>query len=291
MTAVEVPDSLDELLTPGWLTAALSSRFPGVEVTSVTPGPIVERVSTNARFHIECTPPVPPGLPSALCVKGYFSEAGRSVGTAGEPEAYFYRDVAAATGVRTLHSVWADVDPSGHGVAITEDVVAAGGQFLDALSPYSVEQVASSLAEFAQLHVYAWEHPERLGTDWLAPRVGLPLEVRGPREINQNFDGPNGVGMPPEIRDTQGLIDAMRTLAAREPGPGWTLVHGDAHVGNIFLDAEGRPGLLDWQCVQHGHWSIDVGYHIASALEPTERARARNATSSRTTSTSYAATV
>jgi hypothetical protein len=274
MTVLEVPDSLAELLTPEWLTAALSSRFPGVEVTSVTPGPVVERVSTNARFRIECAAPAPPGLPSALCVKGYFSEAGRASGAAGQPEACFYRDVAAATGVRTLHSVWADMDSSGHGVAITEDVVAGGGEFLDALSSFSVEQVASSLAEFARLHAYAWERPERLGTDWLTPRVALPLAVRGPREINQNFDGPNGVGMPPEIRDTPRLIDAMRTLAARQPGPGWTLVHGDAHVGNLFLDAQGRPGLLDWQCVQHGHWSIDIGYHIASALEPAERASA-----------------
>jgi hypothetical protein len=275
MTVVEVPDSLAELLTPHWLTVALSSRFPGVEVTSVAPGPVVERVSTNARFRIECAAPMPPGLPSALCVKAYFSEAGRASGTAGEPEACFYRDVAGATGVHTLLSVWADVDPkSGHGVVITGDVVAAGGQFLDALSPFSVEQVASSLAEFARLHAYAWEQPARVGTGWLTPRVGLPLAVRGPREINQNFDGPNGVGMPPEIRDTPRLIDAMRTLAAREPGPGWTLAHGDAHVGNLFLDAQGRPGLLDWQCVQHGHWSIDVGYHIASALEPAERASA-----------------
>ena len=72
MTVIEVPSSLAELLTPEWLTAASSSRFPGVEITAVTPGPVVERVSTNARFLIECADPVPPGLPSALCVKGYF---------------------------------------------------------------------------------------------------------------------------------------------------------------------------------------------------------------------------
>ena len=85
MTVVEVPDSLAELLTPEWLTAALSLRFPGVEVTSVTPGPVVERVSTNARFRIECAAPVPPGLPSALCVKGYFSEAGRAMAPPASP--------------------------------------------------------------------------------------------------------------------------------------------------------------------------------------------------------------
>jgi hypothetical protein len=270
---VEVPDTIDELLTPTWLNAALSLRFPRVNITKVTRGPVVERVSTNARFRIECEPEVPSGLSPTLCAKGYFSEVGRVSAQAGVPEACFYRDLADDTGVRTLKSVWADVDPeTHHGVAITEDVVAAGGRFLDALSPYSVEQVASTLGQLACLHGYAWQHPKLLSADWLVPRVGLALEVRGPTEINRNFDGPNGVGVPAEVRDTQRLIDAMRALAAREPGPGWTLIHGDAHVGNLFLDAEGRPGLLDWQLVQYGHWSIDVGYHIASALEPSERA-------------------
>jgi hypothetical protein len=272
---VAIPDSIDELLTPAWLTAALSPRFPGVQVEAVTRGPVVERLSTNARFGIECAPPAPPELPLALCVKGYFSEQGRSIGSVGEPEAFFYRDVADDTGVHTLRSVWADVEPATHhGVAITADVVAAGGRFLDALSPYSVEQVASTLEQFARLHVYAWEHPELLSADWLVPRVGRTMEVRGPTEINRNFDGPNGVGVPPEVRDAPRLMAAMRALAARELGPGWTLIHGDAHVGNLFLDSAGRPGLLDWQLVQHGHWSIDVGYHIASALEPSERAGA-----------------
>ncbi len=49
--SIAVPETLAELLTPEWLNGALSTRFPGVNVTDVTPGPIVERVSTNARFR------------------------------------------------------------------------------------------------------------------------------------------------------------------------------------------------------------------------------------------------
>jgi hypothetical protein len=272
-TTVEVPDSLGELLTPTWLDAALSPRFPGVHVTSVTPGPVVERLSTNARFRIDCAP-APPGMPLTLCAKGYFSEQGRAIADVGMPEALFYRDLAPDTGVHTLRAVWADVHPqTHHGVVITEDVIEAGGVFLDALSPYSVDQVASTLEQLARLHAFAWERPERLDATWLAPRIARTLAVRGVREINQNFEGPNGAGVPPEIRDAARLIDAYGVLALREPGPGWTVIHGDAHVGNVFLDGQGRPGLLDWQLVQHGHWSIDVGYHIASALEPAERAR------------------
>jgi hypothetical protein len=275
MTAAtaQVPDSLDELLTPAWLTAALAARFPGVRVTSVTPGPVVERVSTNVRFRIECDPVLPPGLSPALCVKGYFSEAGRSSGPAGEPEASFYRDLAHDVGVRTLRSVWADVHPeTRHGVVITEDVIEAGGEFRDALTPCSVEQTAELLGELARLHAFAWED-ERVGaTPWLVPRVGHTLRARGVKEIRQNFEGPLGVGVPADVRDPERLVDALRVLAARSPGAGWTVIHGDTHVGNTFLDGSGHPALLDWQLVQFGHWSLDVAYHVASALEPAQRA-------------------
>ena len=270
-----VPDSLDELLTPEWLTAALSSRFPGVHVTAVTPGPVVERLSTNARFRIECEPEIPRGLSPNLCAKGYFSEQGRSIAHVGEPEAGFYRDFAEPVGIRTLRAVWADVHPdTRHGVVITEDVVAAGGVFLDATNPCSVEQTASLVGELARLHAYAWEQPDVVSASWLVPRVAQTLGIRGIAEIRHNFEDAPGAGVPTSIRDPQQLVDGYRMLAARRPGPGWTLMHGDAHVGNTFLDAEGRPGLLDWQLVQHGHWSIDVAYHVASALEPAERAAA-----------------
>lgn len=270
---VEVPDTLDELLSPEWLTAALSSRFPGVQVTAVTRGPVVERLSTNARFRIECAAPVPDGLVPTLCVKGYFSEQGRSMRSVGEPEASFYRDLAGPTGVRTLRSVWADVHPeTRHGVVITEDVIAAGGEFRDALSPTSVEQTASLLGELARLHAYAWENPALTTKEWLASRVGRTLETRGIPEITGNFEGPLGTRLPDDVRDPQQLVDAVRAIARLQPGRGWTVIHGDTHVGNTFLDGAGAPGLLDWQLVQHGHWSVDVAYHIASALEPATRA-------------------
>ena len=67
-----MPDELDEVLSPSWLTAALGERHSGIDVTGVVPGPVVSRVSTNARFSIECAGELPAGLSRDLCVKGYF---------------------------------------------------------------------------------------------------------------------------------------------------------------------------------------------------------------------------
>lgn len=272
MSTVPVPDSLDEALSPGWLSAALQPRFPGVEVCAVMPGPVVDRISTNARFHIECVD----GLSLALCVKGYFNDIGRAARYIGGPEAYFYRDLAESTGVRTLRSVYADIDPvTQHGVVITEDIVAQGGTFLDGSSPYTVEQAAQTLAELAYLHARTWSTSAE--SPWLAPRLGRSLEVRGiPATISKitaNFDGPNGQGVPAEVRDARRLVDTYQALIAGASGP-CCVIHGDAHVGNVFVDAAGIPSLVDWQLVQRGSWYLDVGYHIASSLPVAERRRA-----------------
>ena len=273
MNTLEVPDSLDVLLTPEWLNAALGRRFPGIEVTSITRGPVVARVSTNQRFRIECAGGIPDGLVPTLCAKGYFAEHQQAYSHAGEPEAGFYRDLAEATGVYTLRSVYADVNPqTHHGVVITEDVIEAGGMFLDALSPYSPEQVAESLEQLARLHAYRRGDPTLADEPALTPRLHSYLATRGVTEIRKNFDGPPGTEVPDDVRIPERLVAAFRVLADREPGEGWGITHGDAHVGNLFLDADGRPGLVDWQCVQYGHWSNDVAYHIGSALEPPERA-------------------
>jgi len=278
-TAVAIPDSLDEVLSPAWLTAALGQRFPDIEVVAVTPGPVVSRLSTNARFTIECRDRIPDGVSAHLCVKGYFGklgELGLLLRRLGQPEVYFYRDLAAASGVRTLRAVYADVDPeTEHGVIITEDVVAQGARFLDGRDDFTVDQVADGLAQLAMLHAATWARPDLANTSWLAPRLARTLQHRGVAEIRGNFEGPIGAGVPVEVRDAERLVTAYRTLAtiAAEENA-WAVVHGDPHIANVYVDHAGAPGFLDWQLVQRAPWYLDVGYHIASALPVDDRRRA-----------------
>jgi len=69
-------------------------------------------------------------------------------------------------------------------------------------------------------------------------------------------------------------VEAMGKLSAAPEGPGWTVMHGDAHVGNILIAPDGKPSLVDWQLVQRNFYGIDVGYHIASALTTEDREKA-----------------
>jgi hypothetical protein len=276
---LEIPGTLDEVLTPEWLTAALSSRFPSVAITRVTHGPIVSRLSTNARFTIEGAAALPPDLKPDLCVKGYFTEVGRARASAGEAEAYFYRDVIATTSTQSLSCVYADVEESTRrSVIITEDVLAGGGEFLDTLSPYTPDQAAESLVQLAKLHASTWLSARFSETRWLDWRIPLYRHYRSVEDIQLAFDGPVGSGIPQETKDASRLRSGFKKLTANDPreSGAWSIIHGDTHVGNVFLNSDRQPRFLDWQTVQRGPWSLDISYHIASALtEPDRRANER----------------
>ncbi|MCV7302704.1 phosphotransferase [Mycobacterium barrassiae] len=271
--AVEVPDDLDAALSPAWLTDALQERFPGIEIRAVRRGPVVERLSTNARFTVDYKGRF--DLPRHLCIKGYFGEVGRHIPFVGEPEACFYRDLAGPSGIRTLKCVYADVHPdSRHGVVITHDEVANGGDFLDGNDPFDVEQAADALTELARLHAITWRAQRWADVEWLQPRLGRAVQAWGEARtleiMSANLNGRNGVGVPRAVADAEQLLAAHRRVSARTPDgeAQWCVIHGDAHVGNIMLDVTKRPWMVDWQLVQRGFWDVDVGYLIAATLPP-----------------------
>jgi hypothetical protein len=266
-----IPETFEHVFDPAWLNEVLGDRYPGVAVTNVIPGPKVERVSTNARFTIEGT--IPEGLNPNLCVKGYYAPDAAPSRSAGIAEALFYRDVVGTTGVRTLTPVWVDVaEDFSNAVLITEDVAAAGAVFLDSLSPYSVEQTVESLGQFAELHASTWDDPALLATPWLAPRLTMVMQTRGLKEIRGNFEGPIGALIPESVRTPELLIEALTAVPSVIEGLGpLSVITGDAHVGNVFIDGEGKINLVDWQVCQLGNWFLDIGYHLGCTLPVNER--------------------
>jgi Phosphotransferase enzyme family len=264
--APPVPSTLDEVFDTEWLTAALGPRFPGIKVTGVEQGPVVSRVATNASFKVECDGPIPREISTGLWVKGYFTDVGTPVRILGAIEAAFYRDLAESTAVRTLQCVYADA-AQGSGVIITADVLGPGGRFLSPTDPYTTDQVAESLEQLAVLHASTWMNPTMARRWWLDSRLPLYTVGRGLSEIAVNFDGPIGSGVPAPVRDAERLHSAHAQIANLvDHVDEWCVIHGDCHIGNLFVDSAGQPGLVDWQLVQRGPWYLDVGYHIASTL-------------------------
>ena len=73
--------------------------------------------------------------------------------------------------------------------------------------------------------------------------------------------------LPANMRDTAHLIHENRELLEADwvEGP-LTLIHGDAHVGNMYFQ-NGRAGLLDWQVVAICQGMRDVSYFMVNSLD------------------------
>ena len=78
--------------------------------------------------------------------------------------------------------------------------------------------------------------------------------------------------MPRKLLDRDLIRRAHRRMGEFFATLPQTINHGDMHLGNLYTDADGAPGLLDFQpCV--GPWSIDVSYFLIAGLDLVDRRR------------------
>jgi hypothetical protein len=263
LPAETAPTDPRVLLSPDWLSAALNRRVEWVEVVETR----ADNIATKIRFRILDSD----GESLALCLKAYLNPDSAKFAYLGQFEYRFYRDLAAPSGIECPRLVYGGIDPwSGHGLIIMEDLVVAGCTFLSVMTPYSPDQTASTLAEFAKLH---HTDPARSadGIDWLEPRLGAALDYIDVTKLQSLLEDGRSDGLPLEVVNAQRLRSAFATLTARGVADPNAVIHADCHAGNVYLTPSGRAGLIDWQVLQRGPWYIDVAYHISAVLEQSDR--------------------
>jgi aminoglycoside phosphotransferase (APT) family kinase protein len=99
---------------------------------------------------------------------------------------------------------------------------------------------------------------ERIVQDWFA---ALPEMFAAPR----GFAAPVVLHEPDRLR---AAFTAYRTEVQREA---FCVLHGDAHIGNAYVERNGRVGFVDWQTIAVGPWTHDVNYFLVSALDVPDR--------------------
>lgn len=255
------PLSLEEALSPAWLSRALGLPVRSVEVVET-----IKTVATKVRFRTE---------DRAYCVKGLFGDGPLAPGFAriSQTEASFYRDLAATAGVNTTRCRYTGIDRgSGHGLIVMDDVVAGGGRFLTPLESYSPEQARTSLDQLAALHANHWDGKNLDGYGWLRHRLADLAEspLRTIQELQQLIDDPRGDQLPAAVKDAGRITRSLGALMRFTEGRATTLVHGDAHAGNLFV-LDGATSLLDWQLLQRANWGLDVAYHLGAVLSVEDR--------------------
>jgi hypothetical protein len=268
------PIDADIVVTQEWLSLALSEGRDPVSVTDVE---VIETLGPSAlKIRMNLTYDAPrPDLPDAICLKGVFDPSLRAWLDSGaqRAEALFYRDVASSLSVRVPRSLYAGIDAdTKNGVIIMEDLVPRGVTFLSAMSPYTLEQVRGSLDQLAALHGGTWDLADD-AWPWVTSKMAGFTSGSAITEerLTELLAGERGEPLAPEIRKGATIFAGIAALAERERGLPKVFVHGDSHGGNVYQTADGGIGLIDWQVLTRGHWSVDVAYHMAAALDIEDR--------------------
>jgi aminoglycoside phosphotransferase (APT) family kinase protein len=259
MRALPIPVDVADV-TPAWLSQVLDRDVAAVEIVDAHSG-------TTGRARVAVVDGR--GDRRALFVKlAPFDERQRrfvDVTGLGVAEARFYRDVARSLPVRMPEVFHAALDDDGRYVMVLEDLAASGCRFPQPDDADVVATVDSLVDELAALHAVHWEDPALTGElAWITAGGRQMFEGGGPY-IARAVDH-FALDMPPAftrlgalyVEQTAGVAELFRS------GP-QTLVHGDAHFGNLFVDGD-RAGFFDWAMVMRRTGMWDVAYVLCNSV-------------------------
>ena len=268
-----LPQSADEI-DAAWLEGALAGRHPGVRVSRVE---VVERhEATNGHARLRIAYDRAAGAPSAMFCKLLPSDPQRRPAVArtgmGRREALFYERLAASLSLRTP-AVYAALhdDRDGSFLLLLEDLESTGCGVSDGTRGVAPAAAAGALEDLAALHL-RFEDPARRREQaaWVpAPlgdtSYGTTLLRHGLAQHRDRLS--RGFAEIAELYI--GRAQALHALWQEGPT---TVIHGDAHIGNLF-DDHGRTGFLDWGIVSLGTPLRDVSYFLNMALSIEDRRR------------------
>ena len=86
------------------------------------------------------------------------------------------------------------------------------------------------------------------------------------------------------------IDENYRAVARLIDTPPHTVMHGDAHPGNVYF-RNGEAGLLDWQAVRRGHPSRELAYTLITSMTTADRPRSASANCSTSTAGCWQARV
>ncbi len=255
------------------LTPSRLSDLLGVEVTGVE---VLDRaVATNERLRIALRYREAGAGPPSVFVKLASADPEHrqmiGAGPMGQREVDFYRDVAPVLDLRVPRSYFGATGDDGCFLLLLEDLAATGCRFSDGDWGVSADQAAGALEDLARLHARFERAEARSGlAPWLATRSGVGHTEWAPMLLEKVLDE-HGNELTPAYVAAGRLYVAHHARIDRiwDEGPP-TFIHGDPHIGNVFLDGP-RVGFFDWGLSRSSTHMRDVSYFLTMAVDPRER--------------------
>ena len=246
------------------LDEAAMSRLMGRRVTSVSV--LDGNAGTSSRARLALTgdgvaPTVFVKMAAETVTARLMGEMGRLAAT----ETRFYRELSPQlTGVPRCHGSAFD-SMTGRYVLVLEDLTADECDFPDTLHPIGPDRAALIVELLAKLHATFWDRvPSWLYTtsgDTASLLIGPLLKISS-RRIAERTDIPVSAG--------RFIDDNYRSVARLIDERPQTVMHGDAHPGNVYF-RDGAAGLLDWQAVRRGHPGRELAYTLVTSMTPADR--------------------
>lgn len=258
-----------EQITAEWLSSATGHPVEHAEVVDVILG-----TSTKIRVRLSSQ-----SLPSTIIVKGGFEDHSPMMKEMYINEVDFYRSIAPALPIHAPACWFAGSAPTSHqSIVIMEDLVARGVTFLHAQRPQSHEAVARRLTDLARFHAASWNDPGFASGgrwDWVAGRFSDWSMVYAERYLKPDVwrhycESPRGAALSVQLHDAAWMRRALSHFAHIEREGPLCIIHGDTHLGNLYVEADGTPGFLDSQPAKASPL-MEVAYHITCALDLADR--------------------
>ena len=249
----------------------MAERYPGAVVAGVEV--LTRSEVTNAHARLRITYEHSGGAPSSVFCKMLPDNERRSAVAAtrmGTREVRFYNDLAPALKLRVPQIVVAHADPADESfVLVMEDLAEAGCVVSDGTWGVSVDAAATAITDLAELHARyenptrrlseaSWIQEPKFGSTYGSTMLQTALDCHRDR-ISVAFASIADL----YIRQGKPLFDLWTA------GPK-TVIHGDAHIGNLFVD-NGAVGFLDWGLITVNTPIRDVSYFLNMALDITVR--------------------
>ncbi|MET8876298.1 aminoglycoside phosphotransferase family protein [Nocardia sp. NPDC004604] len=268
-------------LTTNWLTAVLCYGHPGTKVKRFDIGNPSSGTSTRWKLTVTYNEAGQvAGLPENLFAKttaGFKQRLTLDLAGILRGEPGFFKHLRPHLDIEAPRGYHSAVDSrSGRSISLLEDIVhTKGASFCTPGRRIGREQIEDLLRTMATWHARYWDDAQLLHHRWLKP----------PRAHFANLDSLIGMSKRARVgarRAASVLPEALpahhdrlyraleRALEIASTGP-QTFLHGDSHIGNTYVTANGRMGFTDWQVVLRGSWAYDFAYVVGSGLTVADR--------------------
>ncbi|KAJ5890112.1 aminoglycoside phosphotransferase protein [Penicillium tannophilum] len=271
----DIPVSYDAI-TAEWLTATLNPDSTGTVVKHYTLGPEDNGTANRRRINLEWDGPSAAKFPASVFCKATHAVENRIVLSSGgtHSEISFYNDIRPRVEIEAPSAYFAAYDPQSWASMVMLKDIGDAATFCTHKTVLSKAQFAEQIQILARLHGKFYDS-----------KMPFFKNLVGYKDRFNNLSSFLDI----ETVCTNGFKAAKEVIPARlfareaEVWPATvksvhrngslppTVVHGDVHLGNWYITAEGRMGLTDWQALSRGHWSRDLAYVLGTAVPSDKR--------------------